>query len=47
MMDLSPFAHLPRIPGEELAATPILWLLAVTTALIAAGLGGFRRRDLG
>jgi ABC-2 type transport system permease protein len=47
VMNLSPFAHLPRIPGEELSARPLLSLVAFATVLITAGLVGFRRRDLG
>jgi ABC-2 type transport system permease protein len=46
-MDLSPFTHVPRLPGGELTGAPMFWLLAVTAALVAAGLAGFRRRDVG
>jgi ABC-2 type transport system permease protein len=45
--DLSPFTHLPRLPGAEVAPGPLLWLTAVALALTAAGLLGIRRRDLG
>jgi ABC-2 type transport system permease protein len=44
VLDLSPFAHLPRLPAAAFTATPVAWLVAV--ALAAAGLAGFRRRDL-
>lgn len=47
VMDISPFAHVPRIPGGEFAAAPLLVLTAIAAALIAAGLSGFRRRDVG
>lgn len=47
MMDLSPFAHTPKIPGAELSLTPILTLTAVAALLTTAGLGGFCRRDIG
>jgi len=46
-MDVSPFTHVPKLPGGELTATPIGWLLVVGVALAVAGLIGFRRRDIG
>jgi ABC-2 type transport system permease protein len=46
-MDISPFTHTPKLPGAELSATPLVWLTLVAAALIAAGLAGFRRRDVG
>jgi ABC-2 type transport system permease protein len=46
-MNLSPFTHTPRLPGGEFAATPLVWLTLVAAALIAVGLTGFRRRDVG
>lgn len=45
-LDVSPFTHVPKLPGAEFTATPLLWLLALTTALTALGLLAFRRRDL-
>ncbi|GGV20637.1 hypothetical protein GCM10010182_48340 [Actinomadura cremea] len=45
-LDVSPFTHIPKLPGADFTATPLLWLLALTTALTAIGLLGFRRRDL-
>jgi putative exporter of polyketide antibiotics len=46
LLDLSPFAHVPQLPGGELALAPLLGLLAVAGALATAGLVGWRRRDL-
>ncbi|MEX2625288.1 MAG: hypothetical protein WD225_00285, partial [Ilumatobacteraceae bacterium] len=46
-LNLSPFTHTPQVPAEPLAATPVLALLAVATALAVVGFAGFRRRDVG
>jgi polyether ionophore transport system permease protein len=46
-MDISPFTHVPRLPGGTLTGAPIGWLLGVAVVLVAAGLAGFRRRDIG
>ncbi|TDD35286.1 ABC transporter permease [Actinomadura sp. KC06] len=46
MADLSPFGHVPQLPGAEVSALPIVILLAIAAALIAVGLAGFRRRDI-
>jgi ABC-2 type transport system permease protein len=46
-LDLSPFTHLPKLPGGAFTATPLIWLVVVTAALTIAGLAGFRRRDVG
>jgi ABC-2 type transport system permease protein len=47
LADLSPFGHVPRLPGTPASATPLIWLSAVALGLAAAGLAGLRRRDLG
>ncbi|MGE5228506.1 MAG: ABC transporter permease, partial [Deltaproteobacteria bacterium] len=47
VMDLSPFAHVPRLPGGPFSATPVVALTAVAALLAAAGLVGLRRRDIG
>jgi ABC-2 type transport system permease protein len=46
VMNLSPFAHVPRLPGADLDLTSIAVLTVVVAALLAAGLAGFRRRDV-
>lgn len=45
-LDLSPFVHVPALPGAGMDWTPLLWLTAVAGALTAVGLVGLRRRDL-
>jgi ABC-2 type transport system permease protein len=47
VMDLSPFAHVPRIPGGEVEVLPLLGLVVVASVLVVAGIAGFRRRDVG
>ncbi|CCH30451.1 ABC transporter permease [Actinosynnema sp. NPDC047251] len=46
-MDLSPFTHIPKVPGADLSAGPLVWLTVTAVALVAAGFAGFRRRDIG
>lgn len=47
VMDFSPFAHVPRLPGNALPVAPLIALLAMAVALATAGLTGLRRRDIG
>ncbi|MBE1495684.1 ABC-2 type transport system permease protein [Amycolatopsis lexingtonensis] len=46
VLDLSPFTHSPKLPGAAVHATPLLWLAALGAVLVAAGVAGFRRRDI-
>jgi len=46
VMDISPYAHVPRLPGGDFTAVPLIWLAVVAAALAAVGLVGFRRRDV-
>ncbi|OMI39112.1 ABC transporter permease [Streptomyces sparsogenes] len=46
VLDISPFGHLPKLPGASVSATPFVWLLLLTAVLTAAGLWGLRRRDM-
>ncbi|HKN54337.1 MAG TPA: ABC transporter permease, partial [Amycolatopsis sp.] len=47
VLDISPFQHPPKLPGQPFAATPLLWLLLIAAVALAAGLVGWRRRDVG
>jgi len=44
--DISPFTHVPKLPGGTFTATPLVWLVAIAVVLTVAGLAAFRRRDL-
>jgi ABC-2 type transport system permease protein len=46
-LDVSPFTHVPKLPGGTVAAAPLLWLSVIALALCAAGLAALRRRDIG
>jgi ABC-2 type transport system permease protein len=47
LVDASPFTHVPKLPGAAFAVTPVAWLTVLAAGLTAAGLAGFRRRDIG
>jgi ABC-2 type transport system permease protein len=46
LLDVSPFTHVPKVPGGNVSAVPLLWLGAAVVAFTAAGLVGLRRRDI-
>lgn len=46
LLDLSAFELLPKLPGDEFEAVPVLLALGAVLAANAVALAGFRRRDL-
>jgi ABC-2 type transport system permease protein len=47
VLRLSPFQHVPQVPGSAVTATPLVTLSAIALLLTLAGLLGVRRRDVG
>src|SRR3569833_1677772 len=45
--DISPFQHIPRLPGASPSAVPLSVLAATAAALTLGGVAAFRRRDIG
>jgi len=46
LLDLEPFTHIPHVGTGEFTAAPLVWLVAIDSALITLGVIAFRRRDL-
>jgi len=46
VLDLSPFAHVPKLPADDVFAAPLAWLALISAVLVAAGLLSLRRRDV-
>ena len=46
LVDMEPFAHVPRVGSGDFTAVPLLWQLVIDVALITVGITAFRRRDL-
>ncbi|NUP46764.1 MAG: ABC transporter permease [Catenulispora sp.] len=46
LLDLTPFTHIPKVPGGVFRWAPLVWMTVVAAVLAGAGLGGLRRRDM-
>jgi ABC-2 type transport system permease protein len=46
-LDISPFTHVPRLPGAAVHLAPLGWLALAALGLAAAGLTALRLRDIG
>jgi ABC-2 type transport system permease protein len=46
LLDVSPFTHVPKLPGGTVSAAPLLWLCLAAIAFAALGLAALRRRDI-
>ena len=47
VLDISPFTHVPRLPGGTVGVTPLIWLSVIAISLCMSGLAALRRRDIG
>jgi ABC-2 type transport system permease protein len=46
VLDISPFSHVPKLPGGDLSITPLAALAAVAIAFCAIGFAGIRKRSI-
>ncbi|MFJ7335401.1 ABC transporter permease [Streptomyces sp. NPDC101116] len=46
VLDVSPFGHLPKLPGGSMEWGPVVALTGLAVVLVAGGLAGLRRRDV-
>ena len=46
LLDVSPFTHVPKLPGGTVSAAPLLWLCLAAITFTALGLAALRRRDI-
>ena len=46
VLDVSPFGHLPKLPGGSMEWGSVAVLTGVAVVLVAGGLAGLRRRDM-
>jgi ABC-2 type transport system permease protein len=47
VLDISPFSHTPKLPGQVFMATSLVWLVVIALLALGTGLTAFRRRDIG
>jgi ABC-2 type transport system permease protein len=46
VLGISPFQHLPRLPGGTFSVTPVAWLVSIAVVAGIGGLAALRRRDM-
>ncbi|MGD6744637.1 ABC transporter permease [Streptomyces sp. BH106] len=46
VMDISPFGHLPKLPGGDMTWGPVLVEVLLAAVFVVVGLVGLRRRDM-
>ncbi len=46
VLNISPFGHLPKLPGGDMEWGPVLVLAEIAAVLVTTGLAGLRRRDM-